>query len=259
MTTSTTGLRPPPGSEVSPATTGKHPEPQILLREARSPAAGPRPGGPARQKTRPRIHGTHTSSDQTADAEYARARQGLTEKLERLNREAVAEDEKQRCAIVTAAIDGEAKAKAEFAAGSRKIATMFDAARDSVKSEYGTGKAEVARTHDSSQKKAARKNAEKTKPIEDSAGLADSIRNRLAALAADYTKFKLDPEPPAAVSESYEKFDDPGDELFTRLTRMDQPLRRPRRAVDPQVDERRPRGVGLHPADLHFRRAGHDD
>ena len=155
----------------------------------------------------------------------ATARAALAEKLEKLDREARAADEKQRRSIIDAAMQGEASAKAEFAAASRKIATMFDAARDTVKTDYGTGKAEAAQAHDSAQKKAARQNAEKSKPIEDSAHLADSIRERLAFLAAEYRKFGLDPDPPAAVSESYEKFDDPGDELFTRLARMDQPLR----------------------------------
>ena len=93
-----------------------------------------------------------------------------------------------------------------------------------MKTDYATGKAEAAATHDSSQKKAARHNAEKSKPIEDSAAHADSIRNRLAILAAEYKKFKLDPDPPSAVSETFDKFSDPTDELFTRLTRMDQPL-----------------------------------
>ena len=74
----------------------------------------------------------------------AKARQALGEKLERLEREARAEDEKQRMAIVKAGMAGEAKAKAEFAAASRKIATMFDAARDTVNSEYATGKTQAA-------------------------------------------------------------------------------------------------------------------
>ncbi len=63
------------------------------------------------------------------------------------------------------------------------------------------------------------------KPIDDSARQADSIRTRLATLATDYKKFGLKPEPPAAVAESYERFSDPGDELFTRLSRMEPPLR----------------------------------
>ena len=123
-----------------------------------------------------RIHGTRTSSDQTADAEYARARQGLTEKLERLNREAVAEDEKQRRAIVDAAIDGEAKAKAEFAAGSRKIATHVRRrsrlCQERIWHRQDRGRREPTTP---ARRRPPRKNAEKTKPIEDSAGLADRI------------------------------------------------------------------------------------
>ncbi len=44
-------------------------------------------------------------------------------------------------------------------------------------------------------------------------------------LAAEYQKFKLDPEPPAPSRESYDRFSDPSDELFTRLARMEPPLR----------------------------------
>ena len=44
-------------------------------------------------------------------------------------------------------------------------------------------------------------------------------------LAADYAKFRLDPEPPAPTEEDLTKFDDPVDELFTRLSRMEPPLK----------------------------------
>ena len=224
MTTSTTGLRPLPYPSTGPSTM-EQPEPEVLKRE-RAVLRNILELVSQRAQVEAEVHLARTSGDQTADSEYAKARQALADKLERLDREAVAEDEKQRRAIVTAAIDGENKSKAEFAAGSRKIATLFDAARETVKGDYASAKSDAAATHDSAQKKAARHNAEKSKPIEDSAGLADSSRNRLAVLAAEYKKFKLNPEPPSAVSESYEKFDDPGDELFTRLARMDQPLRR---------------------------------
>ena len=119
-----------------------------------------------RAQAEAKVHSTRTSNDQTGDTEYAKARQALTNKLERLNREAVAEDEKQRRAIVTAGMDGEAKAKSEFGASSRKIAALFDPPRDTAKSDYSTAKAEAAATHDSNQKKAARANAEKSKPVE---------------------------------------------------------------------------------------------
>ncbi len=223
MTTSTAGLRPPPESEANPSAKAPN-EPDLLSRQ-RAVLKQVLALVTERADVETRVHGERISSDTTADAEYAKAQKALGEKLERLEREAMAEDEKQRMAIVKVGMAGEASAKSEFAAGSRKIATMFDAARDTVNTEYASGKAQAAKNHDSSQKKAAKENAEKSKPIEDSAGLADSIRNRLAFLAAEYKKFKLDPNPPSAVTESYEKFSDPGDELFSRLARMDQPLR----------------------------------
>ena len=165
------------------------------------------------------------SSNATADSDYQKARLVLVEKLDKLAREARTDDEKRRRKIIDVAIEGEARAKADFAAASRKIATVFDSARDTVKNDWGTAKAEAAATFDSEQKKAAKEHATKSKPIDGSASLADSIRERLAFLAADYRKFGLNPEAPKAVPESYAKFDDPGEELFTRLSRMDTPLR----------------------------------
>ncbi len=55
--------------------------------------------------------------------------------------------------------------------------------------------------------------------------MADELRERLAAVAADYAKFGLNPEPPIASEENYSKFEDPVDELFNRLARMDAPLK----------------------------------
>src|SRR5205823_5122555 len=66
---------------------------------------------------------------------------------------------------------------------------------------------------------------EAIKPVDDLARLADSIRQRLAAIAAAYAKLGLKPEPPPPTRETYSKFADPVDELFTRLSRMDTPLK----------------------------------
>ncbi|MGO9463228.1 MAG: hypothetical protein ACLQVF_03560, partial [Isosphaeraceae bacterium] len=61
-----------------------------------------------------KVEGERGSRDGTADGEYAKARQALIEKLGRLEREARKADEELRRSIVDAAIQGEAKAKAEF-------------------------------------------------------------------------------------------------------------------------------------------------
>ena len=74
-------------------------------------------------------------------------------------------------------------------------------------------------------RKPPRSNAAQTKPIDDCAGMADAYRQRLAVLAADYRKFKLNPEAPAPTRESYDRYSDPSDELFTRLARMEPPLK----------------------------------
>jgi hypothetical protein len=149
VTTSTTGVRPPTESKASASALGPS-EPEILVRE-RAVLRQVLALVADRADVEAKVHGTRTSGDSKADSEYAKARQGLAEKLERLNREAVAEDERQRRAIVNKAIEAEATAKAEFAAASRKIATMFDAARDAAKSDYAAGKSEAATSHDASQ------------------------------------------------------------------------------------------------------------
>ncbi len=182
-----------------------------------------------------KVEGERASRDGTADGEYGKARQALVEKLGRQEREAKKADEELRRSIVDAAIQGEAKAKAEFSANSRKIASNFDGVRESAKAEHHRAKAEAASTHESAMKKAAREHADKIKPIADMALTADSYRERLTAVAALYTKFRLDPEPPQPVEETYTKFDDPEEELFTRLSRMDGPLRLLEKLLIPKV------------------------
>ena len=172
-----------------------------------------------------KVEGDRTSRAAAADSEYEKTRRALIEKLQNLENEAIAADQKRRRGVVDAALDGERKAKQEFAAASRKLATLFDAARDTVKSEYNEAKNAANASFDSSQRKAAKEHAEKTRPIDDSARMANAYRERLAFLAADYRKFKLNPEAPAPTRESYDRYTDPSDELFTRLARMEPPLK----------------------------------
>jgi S-DNA-T family DNA segregation ATPase FtsK/SpoIIIE len=178
-----------------------------------------------RSEAETKVETQRDSSGSTADSEYQKARRALIEKLKRLESEAHATDEKRRRAIIDAALQGEARAKADFAANSRKIATLFDSARDVAKNQFSEGKSDAASKYDSGQRKAAKEHAEKTKPIDDSARLADGYRTRLAVLAADYRKFKLDPEAPQPARETYDRYSDPSDELFTRLARMETPLK----------------------------------
>ena len=145
--------------------------------------------------------------------------QDLETRSHRGRRETPASDRRRRASMARR------KAKAEFAAASRKLATVVRQRRDVAKSEYNQAKNEAAATFDSGQKKAAKEHAAKTKPIDDIAGMADAYRQRLAVLAADYRKFKLNPEAPAPTRESYDRYSDPSDELFTRLARMEPPLK----------------------------------
>ncbi len=82
-----------------------------------------------RSREEAKVEGEHRLGSDTAGAEYKQARLALVDKVGKLDREARTTDEKRRRSIVDTALEGEAQAKAEFAAASRKIATMFDAAR----------------------------------------------------------------------------------------------------------------------------------
>ncbi len=172
--------------------------------------------------------------DAGADADHERARTARIAELKRLEQEEKARDEKLRRAVIEAAIKGEAAAKAEFAASSRTIATYFDSLRETAKNDLKEAKAKAAAQHDSAQKQAARQRAEHLKPLDDDAAHADAIRQRLAVVAHDYKKFKINPEPPPPAPETYDRFPEPGEELFTRLSRMETPLRLLERLIIPQ-------------------------
>ncbi len=225
MTTSTTSVPASTVPEGVPRVAAKTAsEPEVLASERAALEQIVRLVG-ERTAAEAKVNGEFAADDGTADSEYQRKRRTLTETLEKYDRDERAADENRRRAIIDAAIAGEATAKAEFAAASRKIATYFDSARGTAKSDYNTAKGDAIAAYESGQKKAAKENAAQSKPIDDCAKIADSHRARLAHLAAQYTKFHLDPEPPAPARESYDKFSEPGDELFTRLSRMEQPLR----------------------------------
>jgi DNA segregation ATPase FtsK/SpoIIIE, S-DNA-T family len=222
-TTSTAQSIPVPGADDAPRTSPQG-EPEILVREVTvfhellrmiADRAQAEESTDSRFKT----------NDATADSEYNKARQSRVGKLDGLESEACADDERQRRAVIDGAIRAEADAKAEFAASSRKIATYFDSARDTARQEQSRAKSEANGAHELGQKRSAKEHAELMRPIDDSAALATAYHERLATLAAANRKFGLNAEPPQPTAESYDKFADPGDELFTRLAQMEPPLR----------------------------------
>jgi len=186
MVSASTILRTTPGPVPGATGTLLSPtEPELIRRERRALGEVLRLVA-ERAEAEAKVGGERSSSDATADTEYAKARKAKVEKFERLEREAHADDEKRRRSIIDGAIKGEATAKSEFAAASRKIATIFDSHRDTTKVEYNRAKNEAIAGFDSGQKKATREHADQTRPIDASAGMADAYRERLAFLAADY-------------------------------------------------------------------------
>ena len=255
VTTSTTGLRPPPESERQPERHGGTPS------RRSSSASAPSCGRswawwPSAPRPRPRF--TATASQATARPTPNTPR--LARRSAKSSSDSSAKPRPKTRSnggrSSTPRSTGEAKAKAEFAAASRKIATMFDAARDTVKSDYATGKAEAAAD--------PRLEPEEGRQGERREEQADR-RQRPAG--------RLDPRiawhssPPSTRNSARSR--SPGSRL--RVVREVQRSRRravhaagadgsapqaARRTDHPQVDERRARSLGLHPLDLAVRRAG---
>ncbi len=199
-------------------------EPEILVRE-RAALRSILELVAGRSAAEAEVESTRARSDATADTEYDRARRTLQEKVETFDREARTADEQRRRGIVEAAMRGDAEAKQEFATASRRIAQEFDKARETARQELARARSDAAGAFDAAQTKAAREHAKAMKPIADLEALAESHRTRLAALAADHVKLKLDPDPPLPTEEDYGKFDDPVEEVFGRLSRMENPLK----------------------------------
>ncbi len=171
------------------------------------------------------VEGTRSRCDAAADSEYERTKRTLREKVDQLDRESRAADEQKRRSIVEAGMRGEAEAKQEFAEASRRIAREFDKHREAARNELARGRSEAAAAFDTGQLKAAKEHSTAIAPVMELVDLADSHRERLAALAAAHTKLRLDPEPPPPTDEDITKFEDPVDELFSRLSRMEAPLK----------------------------------
>ncbi len=166
------------------------------------------------------------SSNQTkVETEYSKTRQGLVEKFQTLDREARTEDEQRRRAIIDKGMMGEAKAKADFAASSRRIASEFDTFRETAKNQYNRARSDASKQLEAGNRKAATDHTDALKPLGEAVNIAEGFRDRLAALAADYGKFKLATEPPAPSRESYDKFTEPVNELFDRLAHMEPALK----------------------------------
>ncbi len=164
---------------------------------------------------------SRVSNDAKVDTEYARTRQGLVEKYQSLDRETRSNDEQLRRMIIDDAMVGESKAKAGFAASSRRIASEFDSLRESAKNEYNRALGDAASQLDAGNRKAATEHTQALQPLSDALEVSDGFRARLATVAAEYGKFKLVPDLPGPSRESYSKFTDPVDELFKRLGRME--------------------------------------
>src|SRR5271157_4097729 len=167
------------------------------------------------------VNRARVANDAKVDTEYAKTRQGLVERYQSLDREARSNDEQRRRMIIDDAMVGESKAKADFAASSRRIASEFDTLRESAKTEYKRARNDAASQLVGGNRKAATEHTQALQPLSDAVKVSDGFRDRLATLAAKYAKFQLAPDLPAPSRELYSKFTVPVDELFDRLRRME--------------------------------------
>ena len=158
----------------------------------------------------------------------------LSRKVEELESDYRAADERTRQAINDEANAAETRAKAEFANSSRRLASEFDALRDRAKRDRAKAETDANGDLESGRKVAAKQRETELRPVADALEVLRVYRDRLAALAADYLKFGLDPDVPPPSRESYDKFESPADELFQRVTRMTEPLKLLEKLVIPK-------------------------
>jgi DNA segregation ATPase FtsK/SpoIIIE, S-DNA-T family len=171
-----------------------------------------------------RVASARSSGNITGEREYERACQALAEKIEAHKRAAREADEARRRAIVDAAIAGEAQARAEFAASSRQIAASFEAARKSAVAAFNRARSEADAAFEAGQRGAANAYTESLRPLNNAAGIIESMRARLATMFQDYRKFGL-VEPPAAPTRESYRTDDLVGLLFDRLGKLEPPLK----------------------------------
>ncbi|WP_165245908.1 FtsK/SpoIIIE domain-containing protein [Paludisphaera soli] len=188
-----------------------------------------------RAEAEARVEEGRKTRESELELDYKVKKEALTRRVAQLEKDETAADERRLREVAEAASAGEARAKNEFAMGSRRIAAEFDALRQTAKSKLARDKSDAMGGHDAGQKVAAQEHAAAAKPLQDAAAILDSYRERLAVVAVDFRKFGLDPEPPPPARESFDKFAEPGDELFERLSRMGPPLKLLERLIIPRT------------------------
>ena len=169
------------------------------------------------------VEAARKAADENADRDYRRTRQALDEKVEGLSLAARKADDDARRAAVDEAINGEAEAKSIFGRASRRIASEFDGVREKSKADYQRDKADVQAGFDAAERESALKFAEERKPVDDADNVIASMRQRVDTLYDDYGKLGLG-DPPTSPSRETYKSDDPHDQLFDRLAKLEKPL-----------------------------------
>ena len=193
------------------------------------------------------VEATRARADATADSEYERTRRTLQEKIatwiarpDRPTSNAGGRSSKRPCA----ARPTRSRSSPPPAVGSPWSSTSSASQPATTRGGRGARRPPASTP---AQLKAAKEHSEAIRPVLDLAALADSHRERLAAIAADYVKLKLDPEPPPPTEEDLTQLRQPARRALQSTLSHGSPAQAARGAAHPQADEGDPRGVGLHP------------
>ena len=177
-------------------------EPDVPGRRACRPCASSCAWWPSAPPPRTRSNGRGSRTTPRSTPNTPGRARVSSRSTQSLDREARSDDEQRRRSIIDAAMAGESKAKADFASASRRIASEFDTLRESAKNELqprqeprppaSSSPASARRPRSTPQRMTALERRASTSPT--------AIRDRLATLAAEYRKFKLNPELPPPVA-----------------------------------------------------------
>ncbi len=170
------------------------------------------------------VERVRATTDASADRQYDEARKSRIEKFEHAKASEQKADETRRRSIIDAALAGEADAKSEFARASRKIASDFDSTREKARNQLARDRADASALFELTERAAVNKHAERIAPINNSLKIVESMRDRLAAVFADYAKFGLDEPPTTPTRETY-KTDDLTGLLIDRLAKLEPSLK----------------------------------
>ena len=176
---------------------------------------------------RPRWKQNATSYGTAADAEYQKTRRALDRKAvksRKRGKRAPTRSGGERSS--TPRSTASARPRRNLPPPAASSPRLFDTARER-RQEASTTRPRPTPplAFDSGQRKPPRSTPTRPSRSTTVPGWPTAIASAWRHSRPQYRKFKLNPEAPAPTRESYDRYSDPSDELFTRLARMEPPLK----------------------------------